>query len=79
VYVLPVVGLDVLHGLKPGADGTWDDGSIYDPSTGNTYTCSLALDGDDRLRLRGYVGIRLLGRTTTWTRVGTENRLCRAE
>jgi glucans biosynthesis protein C len=75
----PVVGLDVLHGLKPRTDGTWDDGSIYDPASGNTYTCSLALDGDDRLRLRGYLGIRLLGRTTTWTRVGTENRLCRAE
>jgi uncharacterized protein (DUF2147 family) len=75
----PVVGLDVLHGLKPRADGTWDDGSIYDPSTGNTYACSLTLDGADRLRLRGYLGFRLLGRTTTWTRVGTENRYCHAE
>jgi len=75
----PVVGLDVLHGLKARSDGTWDDGGIYDPSTGNTYTCSLTLDGDDRLRLRGYVGIPLIGRTTTWTRVGSENRLCRAD
>jgi glucan biosynthesis protein C len=74
-----VIGLDVLHGLKPEPNGTWESGSIYDPSTGNTYTCSLTLNGDDRLRLRGYIGIPLLGRTTTWTRVGTENRMCRAE
>ena len=72
----PVVGLEILHGLTPGADGTWTDGRIYDPGSGSTYTCNLALDGDDRLRLRGYVGIPLLGRTTTWTRVGAEKRLC---
>lgn len=42
-------------------------------------TCHLMLDGDDRLRLRGYIGIPLLGRTTTGSRVGAENRLCREE
>ena len=49
------------------------------PASGSTYTCQLALDGDDRVRLRGYLGIPLIGRTTTWTRAGTENRLCRQE
>jgi uncharacterized protein (DUF2147 family) len=72
-----VTGLEILRGAKPARDGTWMSGSIYDPATGNTYACRLALDGGDRLRLRGYVGIPLLGRTTTWTRVGAENRLCR--
>ena len=52
-------------------------GTIYDPSTGNTYSCRLTLEGADRLLLRGYLGIPLIGRTTTWTRVGTENRMCR--
>ncbi len=74
-----ITGLEVLHGLRPEADGTWSSGNIYDPTTGNTYTCRLTLDGDDRVRLRGYVGIPLLGRTTTWTRVGAENRLCRQD
>jgi glucan biosynthesis protein C len=74
-----VMGLEVLQGLTPRPNGTWASGSIYDPATGNTYTCHLVLDGDDRLRLRGYVGIPLLGRTTTWTRVGTENRMCRED
>ena len=72
----PVVGLEILHGLTPGADGTWTDGRIYDPGSGSTYTCNIVLDGDDRLRLRGYIGIPLLGRTTTWTRVGAEKQLC---
>jgi glucans biosynthesis protein C len=75
----PIMGLQILDGLKSRPDSTWDGGTIYDPATGNTYTCTLTLDGDDRLRLRGYVGIPLLGRTTTWIRVGTESGLCRKD
>jgi uncharacterized protein (DUF2147 family) len=71
-----VEGLDILHGLTRGDDGTWVDGRIYDPASGHTYDCQLALDGDDRIHLRGYLGIPLIGRTTTWTRVGAERRLC---
>ena len=74
-----VEGLEILRGLTWRPDGTWVNGRIYDPASGSTYTCQLTLDGDDRARLRGYVGIPLLGRTTTWTRVGAENRLCREE
>jgi uncharacterized protein (DUF2147 family) len=74
-----VEGLEILRGLTPRLDGTWVNGRIYDPGSGSTYTCQLALDGDDRVRLRGYVGIPLIGRTTTWTRVGAEHRLCREE
>jgi uncharacterized protein (DUF2147 family) len=72
-----VEGMQILRGLRRRADGSWGNGRIYDPASGNTYTCQLALEGDDRLRLRGYVGIPLIGRTTTWTRVGAESRLCR--
>lgn len=74
-----VTGLEILRGLRPQADGVWVGGNIYDPATGNSYACRLTLDGDDRLWLRGYLGIPLLGRTTTWTRVGTENRTCRED
>src|SRR5262245_33099 len=72
-----ILGLTVLEGLTAQPDGTWTSGTIYDPGTGNTYSCRLTLEGADRLHLRGYLGIPLLGRTTTWTRVGTENRMCR--
>ena len=73
-----LVGLEILRDLSPGdADGRWDDGEIYDPTSGRTYRCTATLDGPNRLRLRGYVGIPLLGRTTTWIRMGAEERLCR--
>lgn len=73
-----VEGLEVLRGLTQRAGGTWTDGSVYDPASGYTYRCQLTLDGNDRLRLRGYVGVPLIGRTTTWMRVGAENRACTA-
>jgi uncharacterized protein (DUF2147 family) len=71
-----VEGLEILRGLRRNEDGTWVDGHIYDPASGYTYSCKLALTGNDRIRLRGYVGVPLLGRTTTWTRVGAEQRVC---
>ncbi len=74
----PIVGLEVLSGLKQADDegSVWTGGTIYDPTTGRTYTCSARMEGDDRLFLRGYFGIQLLGRTTTWTRVGAAQRQC---
>jgi glucans biosynthesis protein C len=74
----PIVGLEILRDLRAdSADGErWEGGSIYDPTSGRTYRCYVSLDGSDRLRVRGYIGIALLGRTTTWTRVGSEERLC---
>ena len=75
-----VMGLEILRGLDAAAGRHLGERAASTiPASGNTYTCHLALDGDDRLRLRGYVGIPLLGRTTTWTRVGTENRSCRED
>jgi uncharacterized protein (DUF2147 family) len=73
-----IIGLVVLHGLKQlDAEGRqWAGGTIYDPVSGRTYWCNARLDGGDRLFLRGFWGIQLLGRTTTWTRVGAEKRQC---
>jgi glucans biosynthesis protein C len=75
----PVLGLDILSGLAkaPDEDGVWRGGAIYDPSSGRTYSCQAELAGPDRLELRGYYGIPLLGRTTRWFRVGTEAHMCR--
>ena len=69
-----VIGTQMLMGFveEDGSPGTWVDGSVYDPGNGRTYQGTIKMDGNDRLRLRGYIGISLLGRTTTWFRVGTE-------
>jgi len=69
-----VLGLQLLHGLRPSDadEEEWKGGRIYDPGAGRTYRAALRMDGPDRLKLRGYMGIRLLGRTTDWIRVREE-------
>ncbi|GAA4470214.1 DUF2147 domain-containing protein [Nemorincola caseinilytica] len=63
----PVLGLQILKGfVKDGATG-YEDGTIYDPKNGKTYSCKITYKGNS-LDVRGYVGISLLGRTTTWTK-----------
>ncbi len=47
---------------------TWEDGTIYDPKNGKTYSCIIKKKDANTLDIRGYIGISLIGRTTTWTR-----------
>ncbi|HEX7369674.1 MAG TPA: DUF2147 domain-containing protein, partial [Rhodanobacteraceae bacterium] len=47
----------------------WDGGHILDPGKGKTYKVKLSLeDGGQKLDVRGYVGMPMLGRTQTWIR-----------
>ena len=73
-----IEGLEILHGLEPSPqdESVWTGGTIYDPTSGRTYRCRATLEGD-RLHVRGYLGVPVLGRTTTWIRVGAESRICR--
>lgn len=48
-------------------DGAWTDGKIYDPKSGKTYSSTMKLH-DDKLEIRGYIGVSLFGRTTVWER-----------
>jgi glucans biosynthesis protein C len=73
----PVIGIDILSDLRPVSDEAWDGGTIYDPGSGRSYRCTMTMAGDDRLLVRGYVALHILGRTTTWVRVGTEDLQCR--
>src|SRR6185295_8577062 len=64
----PIVGLTIMWGLKKNGE-VWDDGSILDPNTGYIYGAKLELDdGGQKLLVRGYFGISLLGRTEVWFR-----------
>ena len=63
----PVVGLVLLTGFKFDKD-EWNDGHIYDPESGKTYSCILSLKDPNTLKVRGYVGISMFGRTEVWTR-----------
>ncbi len=64
----PILGLVIIKGLSK--DGNeWSGGQILDPNNGKTYKCTMTLNDANQLNVRGYIGISLLGRTQTWTRV----------
>lgn len=50
-------------------NGEWTDGTIYDPESGSTYSCVITVKDENTLDIRGYVGVKALGRTDVWKRV----------
>jgi uncharacterized protein (DUF2147 family) len=65
----PLMGLEILKGFTFDGDDEWEGGEIYDPNNGKTYSCYMTFAEKDKLKIRGYIGVSLLGRTTYWTRV----------
>jgi uncharacterized protein (DUF2147 family) len=62
-----LVGLPLILGFHYEGDNSWK-GAIYNPENGKTYKCMFSMDGENRLKVRGYIVIPLLGGTQTWTR-----------
>lgn len=64
----PIIGMTFLWGLKQEGD-SWKGGEILDPDNGNVYSAKLELiDGGQKLKVRGFMGLALLGRTQVWVR-----------
>jgi uncharacterized protein (DUF2147 family) len=64
----PILGMTVIKGLsKKGSEYT--NGKILDPKNGKLYKCFITLETKDKLKVRGYIGISLFGRTQYWYRV----------
>ncbi|CAN5338004.1 hypothetical protein BH09BAC1_BH09BAC1_27900 [soil metagenome] len=63
-----LVGTDILRDFKKTDDHTWEDGKIYDPTSGKSYSAKLTLEGDT-LKVRGFVGAALFGKTVEWKTV----------
>lgn len=63
----PTLGLILLKGFKKTEEGVYDDGTIYDPKNGKTYDSVMKLHGD-KLDVRGYIMVSLIGRSETWTK-----------
>lgn len=64
---VPIIGLVFIEGLEYAGDTRYKGGRIYNPDNGKTYKCTMQVE-EDRLKVRGYIGISLLGRTEYWTR-----------
>ncbi|MGB8261591.1 MAG: DUF2147 domain-containing protein [Terracidiphilus sp.] len=70
----PIAGLQILWGLHPNSadakGAEWAGGFILDPHSGTSYKCLIALEDNGRkLKVRGFIGFSLLGRTQYWYRV----------
>jgi uncharacterized protein (DUF2147 family) len=64
----PILGLTVIKGLsKDGSE--YNSGKILDPKSGKLYKCYINLEEKDKLKVRGYIGISLFGRTQYWHRM----------
>jgi uncharacterized protein (DUF2147 family) len=64
----PILGMVVVRGLSKKGDD-YRNGQILDPQNGKLYKSIIALDGNDKLKVRGYIGVSLLGRTQVWYRI----------
>lgn len=60
-------GLLMVKGLVY-QNGSWSGGTAYDAMSGRTYNCNAEV-ADDKLQMRGYIGVALLGRTMVFTKV----------
>lgn len=64
----PLIGLVNMRDFVFDGEDEWSDGTIYDPKNGKTYSCYIEFEGANRLKVRGYVGVSLIGRSTYWTK-----------
>ena len=68
----PLVGLEIVSGFKknPKMSSEFIDGQVLDPLSGNVYSGKAKLNPrGNRVSLRGYMGVSMLGRSTTWVRI----------
>ena len=71
-------GMVILSGFTPSASETGPDGKpvttewrgrIFNRENGKTYDCLMSIGSAGELRLHGYVGLPLFGKTQAWQRV----------
>lgn len=64
----PILNLEILSGFVFDGDDEWNDGKIYDPKTGKTYSCLMKFEAKDKLKIKGYIGVSWVGKSTIWSR-----------
>jgi uncharacterized protein (DUF2147 family) len=64
----PIIGMTILTGMRK-EDDEYTGGHILDPNNGKVYKSKISLiDDGKKLKLRGYIGVPMLGRTQVWLR-----------
>lgn len=64
----PLIGMINMKNFSFDGDVEWSGGTIYDPKNGKTYKCNIQFETPTKLKIRGYVGVSMLGRNTYWTK-----------
>jgi uncharacterized protein (DUF2147 family) len=62
----PVMGLQILKGFEHVSDTQYENGSIYSPRTGKTYSCELRLNEEEQLEVTEY--LLFFSNKQAWTR-----------
>ena len=66
--IRPLMGLVFLTNFTADGEKVWEDGEIYDPNNGKTYSCKMTVTSPTTIDARGYIGISIIGRTTKFTK-----------
>jgi len=65
----PADKIVLLHNFKyDSSDDEWS-GEIYNPVEGNTYNAYAKFESPTQLKVRGYVGLPMFGRSMYWTKL----------
>jgi uncharacterized protein (DUF2147 family) len=66
------VGIVLMKGFTYNeAHDEWENGSIYNPVSGKSYRSYMKFESNGTLKVRGYLGVSLLGKTIIWTKEKT--------
>lgn len=65
----PIEGMEILWDLKKSTDKEYEDGKILNPKNGKIYDCFISLVEPNKLKVRGYMGVSMFGKTQYWYRV----------
>ncbi|MBB6147346.1 uncharacterized protein (DUF2147 family) [Silvibacterium bohemicum] len=71
----PLCGIQIGAGFVITDPSHAKDGKIYDPDSGKTYSATMVTD-DSGLKLHGYIGVSLFGRTEVWHRTQEHVAVC---
>lgn len=72
----PICGLPLFGGLAAAKPGRWDKGWLYNPRDGQTYSVQISAESSSKLKVRGFLGLPLLGSSQIWTRVDDDRGGC---
>jgi uncharacterized protein (DUF2147 family) len=74
-----ICGLPILGNLQQMSDGSFDNGWVYDPKVGKSYTVALNLLDENTLKVTGYAGLKFFGKSFIWRRAPDDLPACSAD